>query len=333
MNPPGFFKKGERLIEWSVKKIPSTSGKLLPEFDKRRSIKDMFKKPSISRDDSSTQTTPLLPAATIDKSNGAHDDHGENAEADQLIGINDPTTGSPGLQNTAARSSPRPAIDKKRKPSDTPEPRTLKRQKSVNVSLNAKGEPLKGQQSLKGFFAPKVKAVAKVAIDEPDYGTTNGSRTAATEPRSPLKTEDTAANGNEGENVSTALSRPSMNGNPADSATQTWTPTTPDRKTMDNTNPATQYEPSPSAASTDSYIIDPIVSKESWSTLFRKPAAPLCEGHSEPCKSMLTKKKGENQGRSFWMCTRPLGPSGAKERGTQWRCGTFIWCSDFKGEV
>jgi AP endonuclease 2 len=69
-------------------------------------------------------------------------------------------------------------------------------------------------------------------------------------------------------------------------------------------------------------------SKQSWGKLFSKPIAPKCE-HDEPCKTMLTKKPGANRGRSFWMCNRPLGPKGQKESGTQWRCGTFIWCSDW----
>lgn len=77
-------------------------------------------------------------------------------------------------------------------------------------------------------------------------------------------------------------------------------------------------------------INDPVESKESWSKLFAKPVAPRCEGHDEPCINLLTKKPGINLGRSFWMCSRPLGPSGAKERNTQWRCQTFIWSSDWK---
>ena len=76
-------------------------------------------------------------------------------------------------------------------------------------------------------------------------------------------------------------------------------------------------------------VHDPIESKDSWSKLFNKPAAPRCDGHSEPCISLMTKKSGINCGRSFWMCPRPLGPSGTKEKGTQWRCQTFIWCSDW----
>ena len=73
-------------------------------------------------------------------------------------------------------------------------------------------------------------------------------------------------------------------------------------------------------------------SKQFWGKLFTKPVAPNCE-HDEPCKTMLTKKPGVNCGRSFWMCNIPLGPSGNKERGTQWRCSTFIWASDWTGSA
>lgn len=69
-------------------------------------------------------------------------------------------------------------------------------------------------------------------------------------------------------------------------------------------------------------------SKQSWGKLFARPVPPKCD-HNEPCKTMLTKKPGINCGRSFWMCNRPLGPSGHQERGSQWRCHTFIWASDW----
>jgi len=78
-------------------------------------------------------------------------------------------------------------------------------------------------------------------------------------------------------------------------------------------------------------VIDPIVAKESWSKLLGKRVVPRCE-HNEPCISYVTKKPGLNCGRSFYMCPRPLGPSGQKEKNTQWRCGTFIWSSDWTGD-
>ena len=73
-------------------------------------------------------------------------------------------------------------------------------------------------------------------------------------------------------------------------------------------------------------------SRKTWGKLFSKPIAPKCE-HDEPCKTMLTKKPGINCGRSFWMCNRPLGPSGKQERDSQWRCGTFVWASDWDGHA
>ena len=100
-------------------------------------------------------------------------------------------------------------------------------------------------------------------------------------------------------------------------------------------NPPASPIPKASAAVTERSVEEEIASeaasfeaKKSWGKLFKKPVAPKCE-HGEPCKTMLTKKPGVNCGRSFWMCNRPLGPSGNKERNTQWRCQTFIWASDW----
>jgi AP endonuclease-2 len=81
------------------------------------------------------------------------------------------------------------------------------------------------------------------------------------------------------------------------------------------------------------FLIDPIASKEDWSKLFTKRPAPSCDGHKEPCISLTTKKPGMNRGRLFWICSRPLGPNGEKEKGTQWRCPTFIWASDWNSSA
>src|SRR5438093_664863 len=44
MNPEGAVRNGERLRDWSLKDLLPLSGKLIPEFDRRRSIRDMFSK-------------------------------------------------------------------------------------------------------------------------------------------------------------------------------------------------------------------------------------------------------------------------------------------------
>jgi len=49
INPSGMFQGGQRLREWSSKDLLPLSAKLIPEFDRRQSIKDMFfKKTTVS---------------------------------------------------------------------------------------------------------------------------------------------------------------------------------------------------------------------------------------------------------------------------------------------
>lgn len=72
--------------------------------------------------------------------------------------------------------------------------------------------------------------------------------------------------------------------------------------------------------------------KDSWTKIFSKKPEPRCEGHDEPCILLKTKKPGINCGRQFYICPRPLGPSGSKEKATEWRCGTFVWASDWNSK-
>ncbi|EME86919.1 uncharacterized protein MYCFIDRAFT_194837 [Pseudocercospora fijiensis CIRAD86] len=177
--------------------------------------------------------------------------------------------------------------------STTPKEYPFKKQKS-----DIKTAPTKGQQSLKGFFQAKsVPITAAAQSAEKDLKN---------------ETEDTD---------STAPNTGGVESN-EDSET-TEPPRTPSASQI-----TADTDPSPRKFA--SKLASAEKSQHQWGALFSRPVAPLCEGHHEPCKTMLTKKKGSNQGRSFWMCARPLGPSGEKERGTQWRCGTFIWSSDWQ---
>lgn len=172
---------------------------------------------------------------------------------------------------------------------------SLKKQKSDASA--AKPGPAKGQASLKGFF----QAQSRPLNDSSQPGD-NASD-------SPTKT---------------APAQPKARTTPiASLSAKATTPPPP--------SPSRNDSPTPSPTTLNTSLQRTEATQKSWSTLFTKPRPPLCEGHAEPCKSMQTKKKGTNQGRSFWMCARPLGPSGEKERGTEWRCPTFIWCSDFRG--
>ena len=278
MNPTGMFKDGVRRREYdTVKDVPPLSGKLLTEFTKRRSIRDMFSKkpaplkatpapmPTVTEPSVSAKTeTPNTSSAVEDSMDRDLQLALEASRADMYSYTN----GKP-----ASSQSPLKSAEKRRASASGSPVKPTKRGKSGALAATSKAN--KGQQSLKCFF----QAHSKLAEASP----------------------------------------PSDEAPPAtDSPSQTATDSSP---------------PSPPVA-TESFDSDPRASqdasKEGWTKLFSKKPVPRCE-HGEPCIVLTTKKAGVNCGRQFWICPRPIGPSGQKEVGTQWRCGTFMWCSDWKG--
>ncbi len=273
VNPPGMFAKGVRRQQWSTKCLLPMSGKLIPEFDKRRSIRDMLmRKPTIS--------TPRIDAAA---DSSTHDE--ENMVPSTNIAVAAPgqkDQDQDSLARTFSETSDSPAKRKVRNgaPLAVKRPKTTSQPRS-NSTTRGGG---KGQQSLKGFFSSKPPQTPRSPAD---------GDTLTSPPTPQLPTDDH-------DNDNDPL--------PEVAASRTAT-----------TSVSVQQNPSLAASST---------SKETWGKLFSKPVIPQCE-HGEPCKTMTTKKSGINCGRSFWMCNRPLGPSGQQEKGTEWRCSTFIWASDW----
>ncbi|KAG9659668.1 APN2 DNA lyase apurinic/apyrimidinic, partial [Aureobasidium melanogenum] len=305
MNPPGVFNNGVRQKEWNIKELPSFSARLMPEFYQRRSIKDMFKKP----------TAPAAPTTTASSSSG-QTGSASTSKSIQSTNANSALDETAGASSTNVVISPSP--ERKRKASETSTAQSSKKQKPT-PSSTSKTAPAKGQKSLKGFFQAKPKP------EEQSNGS-NENVPAARETTVSKDAQETIGDTTASEAAYASSTPPSLSMKDlTSSANARGIPVASD------TPAKSVSQPLPPPDDADEMVYDPIVNKESWQTLFRKPAAPLCESHEEPCKSMQTKKKGENQGRSFWMCARPLGPSGNKEKGTQWRCPTFIWCSDFKG--
>lgn len=287
MNPLGCFQDGRRLKEYSIKDVPAFSGKLMPEFDKRRTIKDMFsKKPSLTPSASLEVSSTFEAASAL---TGTASTTTTTTKAITPPPTSAPISDSPfsiSSQVTTATSTASPAKPAtKRSASDAQSSRSSKRAKNT-TSKAAASAPTQGQQSLKGFFKPKP---ALTKADE----------------------------------------NPPVIDEPPSTSTQEPAPTMPELSAI-TTQPPTSIADS-DITSSEFPAEDPIASKESWSRLFTKPVGPRCE-HDLPCKIMKTKKPGFNCGREFWMCTRPLGPSGQKEKGTEWRCGTFIWSSDWRGE-
>lgn len=324
MNPPGVFLNGTRQKPWALKEAPPSSAKLMPEFYQRRSIKDMFKKPSEPRSDSSTPKAPLSAASTQPEPLATVSSEASNVK---------PNVATAAIPSTPKQVTSSPS--NRRKASESSAPKPVKRQKSTS-NIAAKAASGKGQQSLTGFFQPKATSQSSTQLKQVVVNTanttTNGHVSETEDAPSQQKTGTDGADDTE-----VVSDSPHRHAETSDLSNKPSTSTLPNNSSPFR-SPTKPDPPPPSSSNTfpddlddgSDYVHDPIVSKESWATLFRRPAAPLCESHEEPCKSMLTKKKGENQGRSFWMCARPLGPSGQKEKGTQWRCGTFIWCSDWK---
>ncbi len=309
----GMFKNGVRQREWSPKDLLPMSAKLIPEFDRRRSIRDMFtKKHSMPK----TESSATIPEVTAESSSAtneaaippegssfvmtveAAESSNHLAEATGVDFQEDTQSNSPLSTQTTNLTNDTQLMRSPAKPAKRPletaaTSRAQKRSKNVSSKTSAatKGQPGKGQSTLQGFFKPRAPAISSQtdgteSQDSAADETQSGIYLAASDPTTPAPSE--------------SFSIPD-----ADS-------------------------PSKFDISSQKDVVDPIVAKESWSKLLGKRVVPKCE-HGEACISMLTKKPGVNMGRSFYMCPRPIGPSGQKEKNTQWRCGTFIWSSEWTG--
>ncbi|KAI5860737.1 DNase I-like protein [Durotheca rogersii] len=277
MNPPGVFKDGVRHRNWTMKDLLPMSAKLIPEFDRRRSIKDMFSKKS-GASTSKQATPPNEPSLSANEeppvpSSMASEDFVEVAPSQS--------------ESTTSAPSPAKAISGglKRTPSDAASTNN-RPQKKTKAAL-IKESSSKGQSSLMGFFKPKTT----VGSGGNSRGDSSGNSNSE---------EGDDLGGPDGASDIRAAAEPNDEGQP--------------KATSQSDN--------------SEKVFDPIESKESWTKLLGKRVLPKCD-HGEDCISLVTKKPGVNRGRSFFICPRPLGPSGEKEKGTEWRCGTFIWSSDW----
>lgn len=319
MNPVGMFKEGKRLRDWTPKDLLPMSARLIPEFDRRRNIRDMFsKKPSLPSAKYSIGTSARSsPADDLDpgldpvlhpqrrvgqevidstRSVSALSVSPTTFDIDEVSPV--ARTLQTGVPTTSTTITKRPLAF-------TSTARSAKRSKAgpFTNSTNYPLRPEKGQSSLMGFFKPKtiISTAANLHLNE-DCG----------ESHIPI---------------------PHSASEPVSSPPQAARGPCPCATGIDSGIGASESPLSLSAfdPSQQKDVVDPIVAKETWSKLLSKRVAPRCE-HNELCISFLTKKPGVNCGRSFYMCPRPLGPSGKKEKGTQWRCGVFIWSSDWTGD-
>jgi AP endonuclease-2 len=317
MSEAGTFVKGERKKEWKINNSPPFSAKRMPEFDKRRSIKSMFAAPAVKKADS--QPERKLPVT-------------DNADSNKTNVKDTSNSVQPASQSFASKGTPSPV---KRKLSLPSQDKSSKRSKTDTSSTS------KGQQSLKGFFQAK-----PVAADATTENGTSHTQTSAFASPSKSGPSNSQVSKGEVDNLEDpdedATNHATANSIKPNHAQASQPPQHPSPITPRSSRPSSQptkhpppsNSPSPPSPST-SNLPSRLHTSAKWSQLFTKPSAPLCAVHKEPCKIMLTKKKGTNQGRSFWMCSRPIGPTGKEEKeggeNGEWRCGTFIWSSDWRG--
>jgi AP endonuclease 2 len=152
MNPPGVFKDGRRVREWSMKDLLPLSAKLIPEFDRRQSIKEMFfKKPS-------------NPKGATTLSQEASASQVSNADQPPILDAQKAAmTGSPPSTKQALSPARSSSQGLKRSPSASSS--SNKAQKKPRPGLS-KGSSTKGQSSLMGFFKPTSTNSAVEKLDK-----------------------------------------------------------------------------------------------------------------------------------------------------------------------
>ncbi|ATZ45428.1 Bcapn2 [Botrytis cinerea B05.10] len=297
------FKNGVRVREWSMKDLLPTSAKLIPEFDRRQSIRDMF-----------TRKPTNLTTATLASNLSNAGNILESAQTDGSLNISN--------NGSLPKASPTKTTSLTKSLTSSPVKRSSdaiqsvsqpSKRSKVDVKTNNgpssgkgnKGQLGKGQSSLMGFFKPKTLPVAHTAHTANSPSLSTSSSSTATPAASTLSVDRECLSGCIIENDSHL-------------------------KAEEDTDNGEEFEKTCKSRQ-DKEVHDPIVAKESWSKLLTKRIPPKCE-HKEPCISHITKKQGINRGRSFYMCPRPLGPSGQQEKNTEWRCNTFIWSSEWNGK-
>lgn len=268
MNPPGVYAQGKRVRELAQRDLLPLSAKLIPEFDRRQSIRDMFFKKSssigVAADGAPSPGQPAKRAGSITETGLRSASNNNSSNNTDRNGTSEALPGGASANSRAANAQQAESQKRPAEPID-PAPRQLKRSKPGADTNSSKPKTAPGQKTLKGFFKPvDSAAVHPTPSGLQESQTNNTSPRTATDSTSPTKSAS-------GEPVGSELTSPS----PKYSQSNRSEPISrlPDR------------------------VFDPIEAKESWSKLLGKRVVPRCE-HEEPCISLVTKKPGVNRGMS-----------------------------------
>jgi AP endonuclease 2 len=267
MNPGDMFRSGERVRKWSTKDVLPLSAKRIPEFEKRRNIRDMF-----SRSTSVSSSTPVTATAIAL----------EDSEIPNVVEVRLP------------------------KPEEAPANEMLSEADTPSaVEMSPINEPTKKRQGHSSPAASKAAKRSKPSLaKEPSAkastgGTQSSLITGFFKPKTPKPGPAPTAAVDDDEQLCDASPLPTQ-GSPAKAVPQMLSPRKENGKDVASLGEADKFllpaaVPSDAGAAEERFI-DPIEAKESWSKLLSKRRPPRCEGHNEPCISLLTKKAGINCG-------------------------------------
>ncbi|KAL3955116.1 hypothetical protein ACCO45_010679 [Purpureocillium lilacinum] len=141
-NPPGMFSDGKRLRGWSHKDSLPLSARLIPEFDRRQSIRDMF-----SRSASNTG----LQSVSQKADNAPSSSSSATPVRDEDVPAKDDSNTPKDVPST---TDPLLPGQRKRSPGENTTTRSTKRPRQADSSSSAGARTTPGQRTLQGFFKP-----------------------------------------------------------------------------------------------------------------------------------------------------------------------------------
>lgn len=269
MNPSDMFRDGKRVREWEQRDVLPLSAKLIPEFDRRQSIRDMFTRKatssllSLATQNSTGDTAPkppstVLSAEEVDAAIVAQ-------QAQPGLNLDATSQGESETKISQAHEAPKATLAKRNIAATENSNPPAKRTKGPgDGSSNPKSKVGPGQRTLQGFFKPKVQAAEASG---------KGQESLDEKGKPSVVADRLVEGGGAGTNGASK---------------QTATPPTV----------ASVFQKTPpKRMSSPERVFDPIENKESWSKLLGKRVVPKCE-HNEPCISLVTKKAGVNCGKS-----------------------------------
>ncbi|KAJ6786448.1 hypothetical protein PWT90_03333 [Aphanocladium album] len=170
MNPVDMFRDGQRVRNWEQRDALLLSAKLIPEFDRRQNIRDMFTRKA-SQTSSQAEQNAILPRHLESKSMGANTAASLGAMATRAGSApgtiySESKTATAPTDSTGARLIER-GSQIKRNPEGGSAEAAVPAAKRSKSSSDAKAKVANGQRTLQGFFKPKVIAPASKSAASP----------------------------------------------------------------------------------------------------------------------------------------------------------------------